>query len=46
MNGTAVKALIVKPDGRVLPFAVSLGDLEATEREILADGCLINYYRH
>ncbi|MBR4455542.1 MAG: hydratase [Solobacterium sp.] len=46
MNGTAVKALIVKPDGCVLPFAVSLGDLEATEREILADGCLINYYRH
>lgn len=40
-----VKACIIKPDGRVLPFEVKLGALEPSEREILAAGCLINYYK-
>ena len=40
-----VKACIIKADGRVLPFDVTLGALEPSEREILAAGCLINYYK-
>ena len=39
-------AYAVKPDGTVNAFAVSLGDLTPDEREIIADGCLINYYRN
>ena len=39
-------AYAVKPDGTVTPFTVSLGDLTPDEREIIADGCLINYYRN
>ena len=39
-------AYTVKPDGAVKPFTVSLGDLTPDEREIIADGCLINYYRN
>lgn len=33
-------------DGTVTSFHVSLGHLTAPERQILADGCLINYYQH
>ena len=33
-------------DGTVTSFPVSLGHLTAPERQILADGCLINYYQH
>ncbi len=36
----------VKEDGTVAPFPVSLGDLTPDEREIITDGCLINYYRN
>ena len=32
-------------NGTVTSFPVSLGHLTASERQILADGCLINYYR-
>ena len=39
-------AYAVKPDGAVNAFAVSLGDLTPDERQIIADGCLINYYRN
>ena len=39
-------AYIVKPDGTVNPVAVSTGDLTPDERQIIADGCLINYYRN
>ena len=45
LQGGTVKAFIVKPDGRVIPFETELGALEPSEREILASGCLINYYR-
>jgi len=38
-------AYAVKPDGRVDAFPVSIGPLTGPEREILASGCLINYYR-
>ena len=36
----------VKPDGTVLPFPVTTGPLTEAERQIIADGCLINYYRN
>ena len=39
-------AFAVKADGTVTEFSVSLGDLTPDEREIIADGCLINYYRN
>ncbi|MBO7703265.1 MAG: hydratase, partial [Solobacterium sp.] len=45
LEGSDIRAYIIKPDGRVLPFALSLGSLEPSEKEILASGCLINYYR-
>ena len=39
-------AYAVRPDGTVTPFPVSLGDLTEDERQIIADGCLINYYHN
>ena len=39
-------AYAVKPDGTVKEFKVSLGGLTGPERRIIADGCLINYYRN
>ena len=39
-------AYVVKADGTVTKFAVSTGDLTPDERQIIADGCLINYYRN
>ena len=38
-------AYAVDAGGRVTPFTVALGALTNDERQILADGCLINYYR-
>lgn len=38
-------AYAVKPDGTVSRLSLSTGFLTPTERQILADGCLINYYR-
>ena len=39
-------AYVVKPDGSVKKVAVSTGDLTPDERQIIADGCLINYYKN
>ena len=39
-------AYAVKPDGTVTPFPVTLDDMTKDERQIIADGCLINYYRN
>ena len=44
-NRPATDAFAVKPDGTVTRFSVSTGPLTEPERQILADGCLINYYR-
>lgn len=44
-NRPALNVFAVKPDGTVTPFTVSTGALTEPERQILADGCLINYYR-
>lgn len=45
-NDASFDAYAVKPDGTVIKFAVSTGALTEPERQILADGCLINYYRN
>ena len=45
-NDDSFDAYAVKPDGSVTKFAVSTGALTETERQIIADGCLINYYRN
>ena len=39
-------AVAVKPDGSVKEFTVKLGAMTDAERQILADGCLINYYKN
>ncbi len=44
-NTPEFTAYAVKPDGTVTPFQVSTGALTEPERRIIADGCLINYYR-
>ena len=45
-NREEIRAYCVKPDGRVLPFITSTGPLTKDERQIIADGCLINYYKY
>ena len=40
-----VQALALRADGTEKEFSLDLGDLTDDEREIIADGCLINYYR-
>ena len=39
-----IHAYVVK-DGGLVPFDLTLGGLTDDEREIIEDGCLINYYR-
>ena len=39
-------AYAVNPEGKVTAFPVSIGELTPDERQILVDGCLINYYRN
>ena len=45
-NRDEIPAYCVKPDGRVIPFVTSTGALTPDERQIIADGCLINYYKY
>jgi len=45
-NKQGFSAYAVKPDGTVTEFKVSTGALTEPERQILVDGCLINYYRN
>ena len=45
-NDAAFDAYAVKPDGTVTKFSVSTGPLTEPERQTIADGCLINYYRN
>ncbi len=45
-NQEKFPAYAVKPDGTVNAFPVSTGVLTETERQIIADGCLINYYKN
>ncbi len=45
-NAPEGTAYAVKPDGTVTPFPISTGALTEAEGQIIADGCLINYYRN
>ena len=45
-NDASFHAYAVKADGTVTKFSVSTGALTEPERHIIADGCLINYYRN
>lgn len=45
-NDEKFSAYAVKADGTVTEFPVSTGALTEPERQIIADGCLINYYRN
>ena len=45
-NAEHITAYAVTPEGGVTPFEVSTGALTEPERQIIADGCLINYYRN
>ena len=41
----SIQAYTVTADG-LKPFALKLGDLTDDERQIILDGCLINYYKN
>ncbi len=41
---TEFDAYVVK-DGNITPFALRMAELTPDERDIILDGCLINYYR-
>ncbi len=45
-NKESFPAYVVKADGTVTEFPVSTGALTEPERQIIIDGCLINYYRN
>ena len=45
-NRDSFPAYAVKPDCTVTEFRVSTGPLTEAERQIIVDGCLINYYRN
>ncbi|MBO7634826.1 MAG: hydratase, partial [Lachnospiraceae bacterium] len=40
-----ITACVVKPDG-ISKITLRLGELTDDERQIILDGCLINYYKH
>ena len=42
----AMTGYVVGADGSVTPVTLRLGALTDDERQILADGCLINYYKN
>ena len=42
---TDIKAYVVK-DGALQEFTLQMGELTAEEREIILDGCLINFNRN
>lgn len=45
-NRDVISAYVLKPDGSMRKLGLSTGQLTPDERQIIADGCLINYYRH
>jgi aconitate hydratase len=40
-----IPAYVVKGE-ELVPFTLRLGEMTDDERQIILDGCLINYYRH
>ena len=45
-NADNITCYAVKPDGTVTKFTAGTAALTEPERHIIADGCLINYYRN
>ena len=45
-NSDQIGAYVIKPDGTIKQMALTTGALTGPERRILADGCLINYYKN
>ena len=41
---TEFEAYVVK-DGQMKPFTLKMGELTPDEKDIILNGCLINYYR-
>ena len=46
MKPDDITACAVKPNGTVTKFKCSVGALTDPEHRIIADGCLINFYRN
>jgi len=47
LNGQKTYAAVrILPDGKTEPLSLYLDDLTEAEKQILTDGCLINYYRN
>ena len=44
-NAEQIPAWVVRSDGSVIRISLTTGPLTIAERLIIADGCLINYYR-
>ena len=42
---SATKAYAVKPNGKLIEFELSIGELTDDERKIILAGCLINFYK-
>ena len=40
------EARVITKDGRSIPILLHFENLTPEEREILADGCLMNYYKN
>ena len=45
-GGNSITAYAVTSDGKQSELMLDLGTLDSQEREILLDGCLMNYYAH
>ena len=43
-GAAGITAYCIK-DGELVPFTLGIGEMTADERQIILDGCLINYYR-
>ena len=41
-----IDAKVITRDGRCVPVVLHFAPLNETERQILADGCLMNYYKN
>ncbi|MBQ4299834.1 MAG: hydratase, partial [Bacteroidales bacterium] len=45
-GATEIEARVITADGRSVPILLHVDNLTQEEREILSDGCLMNYYKN
>ena len=45
-NRESYHAYVIRQDGDVIPVSLATGPLTEDERQIIVDGCLINFYRN